>query len=255
MLHFKRGAGPGGSDRAEYWTRNSKNGTAIHREAMAPVLASCLRKSLDECILDGEMMVWNTQTCEFAPFGDNRSLGDYQRRIAQHQQPCFVVFDAVWLNGRALDKLPLSERREAIAPHVAWEAHSMELSRVSVVEPNTGPSRDPTREESTSHNDEVMKTLDRAMAHGYEGVVFKSLRSVYLPGARDTDWVKLKPDYVHEMGDELDLIILAGYFGEGVRRGGAISHFLLGLEAPPSERARFQSDHPLFYPFVKVGTG
>ena len=40
--------------------------------------------------------------------------------------------------------------------------------------------------------------------------MLKSLGSPYVPGARDGDWQKLKPDYVDEMGEELDLLILAG---------------------------------------------
>ena len=47
------------------------------------------------------------------------------------------------------------------------------------------------------HTQEIMNWLDRAMARGYEGIMFKSLSSVYSPGARDNEWVKLKPDYVH----------------------------------------------------------
>ena len=79
-----------------------------------------------------------------------------------------------------------------------------------------------------------------------------------MPGSRDNDWQKLKPDYVDEMGEQLDLIILAGYYGDGKKRGrsGQISHFLMGLKAPDEERQRFpDAEHPLYYPFCKVGTG
>ena len=48
-----------------------------------------------------------------------------------------------------------------------------------------------------------MNWLDRAMARGYEGIVFKSLASTYEPASRDCEWMKLKPDYVHDMGDEV----------------------------------------------------
>jgi DNA ligase-4 len=40
------------------------------------------------------------------------------------------------------------------------------------------------------------------------------------------------------------------------RRGGAISHFLLGVQAPSYERHRHgETEHPRFYPFCKVGSG
>ena len=59
-----------------------------------------------------------------------------------------------------------------------------------------------------------MRWLDNAMLHGYEGVMLKALNSPYVPGSRDNDWQKLKPDYVDEMGETLDLLIVAGYYGE-----------------------------------------
>lgn len=55
------------------------------------------------------------------------------------------------------------------------------------------------------------------------------------------------------MGDELDLLIIGAYFGEGTRRGNGFSHFLLGLVAPPHERRLHGgAGLPLFYPFCKV---
>ena len=85
----------------------------------------------------------------------------------------------------------------------------------------------------TGGTEEMMRWLDNAMLHGYEGVMLKALNSPYVPGSRDNDWQKLKPDYVDEMGETLDLLIVAGYYGEGKNRGGDISHFLMGLRAPP----------------------
>ena len=41
-------------------------------------------------------------------------------------------------------------------------------------------------------------------------------------------WLKIKPEYVDSLSDELDLIILGGQYGLG-HRGGMISHFLLGV--------------------------
>ena len=225
-LHFRRGVG-GAPDRTEWFTRNCKNFSGNYGDAMAPVLRRCLRPELHECILDGEMMVWNLETEEYSPFGENRGLGDHKKRLERSQQPCYVVFDCLWLNGEAIDKLPLRERRALVERHVDWEPHSMQLSQQTIVRPNPP--------ESTTHTMEIMLCLDRAMALGYEGVMFKSSNSAYVPGARDNDWMKLKPDYVHDMGDELDLLIIAGYYGEGQRRGGAISHFLLGVQAPPTK--------------------
>lgn len=254
VLHFRRGDGAGGSARAEWWTRNCHNFTHQYGEALAPVLAECLSPELRECILDGEMMVWNQATGDYAPFGENRSLaGDYKRDLQRDgYQPCYIVFDVVWLNGKGLASLPMRERRELLRPYVRWKAHSMQLSEQVVVEPH--PQGKPPSED---HTIEIMNWLDRAMAKGYEGVMLKSLNAPYVPGSRDTDWQKLKPDYVHDMGDDLELLILAGYYGEGVTRNDGISTFLCGVRAPSSERAKLgvPPDMPLFYPFAKVGSG
>ena len=145
---------------------------------------------------------------------------------------------------------------DALRSCAQWKDHSLELSKQVVVAPN--PTGKDGQAPSKDHREEIMHWLDRAMACGYEGVMFKSLASEYSLGARDNDWIKLKPDYVDDMGDDLDLLILAGYYGEGRRRTfqSGCSHFLMGVRAPTSERhVHPNAKHPLLYPLCKVGTG
>ena len=40
--------------------------------------------------------------------------------------------------------------------------------------------------------------------------------------------VQVKPEYQNELMDQLDLVMLGGYWGSG-RDGGKLSHFLLGV--------------------------
>ena len=123
MLHFKRGGRADGTDRAEWYTRNRKNFTGWYGEAMASVLQRCLTPEVRDCLLDGEMMVWNRLTGDYASFGENRALGDYQRRVEQGYQPCYVVFDIVWLNGENLAPLPLRERRARLEGALQVHVH------------------------------------------------------------------------------------------------------------------------------------
>jgi len=61
-------------------------------------------------------------------------------------------------------------------------------------------------------------------------------------------WLKLKPEYVDSLNDDLDLIILGGEYGSG-HRGGMISHFLLGVAQAPDQ----PTDQPTkFMTFGKV---
>lgn len=59
--------------------------------------------------------------------------------------------------------------------------------------------------------------------------MIKRLDSKYVPDERKNAWVKLKPEYLDGVGDELDLLILGGFYGSGERRRGNVSHFLLGV--------------------------
>ena len=77
----------------------------------------------------------------------------------------------------------------------------------------TGPAAHPNAATSSplppsGSQSQVMRYLDEYLRRGYEGVVFKSLTSVYRHASRDNDWCKLKPDMIEGMGDTLDLLIL-----------------------------------------------
>ena len=241
IMHFERSSKHAGGQQTQWWSRNNKNATGWYGEAMAPIVGRCVPAGVESVVLDGELLVFDRDTGDFAPFGENRSMAAGWKTVLEgNKQPCFVVFDILWLNGRNLTQRTLAERRRELEGLVAWEEHSLELAKQHLV---------------TRGTEEMMRWLDNAMLHGYEGVMLKSLASAYVPGSRDNDWQKLKPDYVDEMGETLDLLIVAGYYGEGKKRGGDISHFLMGLRAPPEEQKRFKSEHPLFYPFCKVGTG
>ena len=149
-------------------------------------------------------------------------------------------------------KHPLPERRARASRFVAWRDHSLELLKQHRIQPHPDRQGVPT----TTHTEEIMASLDAALGRGVEGVVFKSLGTPHVPGGREGDWIKLKPDYVPDMSDELDVLIIAGYYGEGVKRGGAISHFLLGVLAPASEKHKHPNvGYPHIYPFAKVGAG
>ena len=56
---------------------------------------------------------------------------------------------------------------------------------------------------------------------GYDRVIYHNLYK-YLHtitcscSLLDSGWLKIKPDYVDSLSDELDLLILGGYFGVGV---------------------------------------
>ena len=248
LLHWERGKG-GQPSKAEWWTRKAKQFNSEYKESMEEVLARCFPASTTSLLLDGEMMVWDQQVGRYSLFGENRSMKDYKKRVESGCNSCYIVFDCLWLNGENLSGLPLSERRRRLEGAVLWEPDKHTIMLNELTEIDDGKVG-------------VMRALDDALARGTEGVVFKSLGSKYEPGQRTTEWIKLKPDHIDGMGEQLDLLIIGSYYGEGKRRGGDVSHFLLGVLAPEYEETRYgKTAHykgtklPLVYPFCKVGSG
>jgi DNA ligase-4 len=67
-----------------------------------------------------------------------------------------------------------------------------------------------------------------------EGIVVKNPGSVYEPGARNQSWVKVKPDYIDELRDNCDLLVVGADFGTG-KRGSKLSQFLLAVRDDRNE--------------------
>merc|ERR1712126_435115 len=132
------------------------------------------------------------------------------------------------LNGRLLTNLPLRERIEILE------------STVNTLEGRVHFSK---RVSATS-NKHIIDALNDAIDRREEGLVVKSPTSIYKPGARSGGgWIKVKPDYQNQLMDQLDLVIIGGFYGKG-----KISHFLLGVSDESSE-------NPSFHSIVKVGSG
>lgn len=91
---------------------------------------------------------------------------------------------------------------------------------------------------------DVISALNRAIERRDEGVVIKQCASVYTCAQRlkVAGWLKLKPDYVAALQDDLDLLVVGGYYGEH-SRARIISHFMLAVrddsEAAAGASARF----------------
>ena len=88
--------------------------------------------------------------------------------------------------------------------------------------------------------------LNTAIENREEGIMVKNPESIYKPNTRKGGWYKVKPEYVGGLMDELDLLIVGGYFGSG-SRSGMVSHFLCAVAKPNPDG----DDHPK--EFLSVG--
>jgi len=120
------------------------------------------------------------------------------------------AFDILYLNGRKLTDLPLSERRKYLLEVVPAEY---------LVE-----GRDCENEVA------LMKFYEEALDKGLEGIVVKNLNSPYEAGQRTHTWLKLKPER-----DTIDCAIVKALYGRG-KRAGLYSSFLLAVRDPAEKK-------------------
>ena len=208
-----------------YFSRSSKDytssfGASSSHGSFTPQIHSAFKPGISCCILDGEMVGYDVTDDSFVPKGDNIDVKAINTQLAgkyEGMQQCFVVFDILMINGRNLANLTLRER-------------ALELEQVFT--PVKGLLHLVDRLELTSR-DELVTSLNDAIDRREEGLLVKLPTSTYQPDKRKgSGWLKLKPEYMDSLSDQLDLLILGGYYGSG-KRGGIVSHFLLGVADTP----------------------
>jgi DNA ligase-4 len=253
-------------------SRNGTNYTDLYGPAIAPYILSQLTADVD-CILDGEMMVWDNLEYRMREFGLLKGVANAMKAGEEtHRWLCYIVWDVVYLGGTsgAVDRLirdvysgpgevstvmglPLHVRRELLVRLVKPLDHRIVVIEQTLVNAKSAKER----------HDIVMAEVDRQVSSGGEGVILKDVNSHYMCGesSRKTKkWIKLKPDYAG-MTTNLDVIILGGFYGTGRRRSGDVSVFMLGVvsrsidEKSAEEAMKPGAPCPVFYTFAKVGTG
>ena len=144
-------------------------------------------------VIDGEIVVLDkTGKASFASLQNWRSEADGELY--------FYVFDLLWLNGKDLMQVPLSERRALLREILPPEG----LVRMS-----------------ETFGDNGLEVFGAAQNIGLEGIIAKKSDSIYSPGVRSTDWLKIKANKRQEM-------VIGGYTkNEGSSK--AFSSLLVGV--------------------------
>ncbi|KAM9766683.1 DNA ligase 4 isoform 2-T4 [Menidia menidia] len=199
--------------------------------ALTPHIHAQIRAA--SCILDGEMMAFSPTAGVFMQKGAHFDIKRLRPAEDSDLQACFCAFDLLLLDGEKLGGAPLSRRLELLAGAVLPLAGRLTL----VASGRAGSLR------------EVVDALNAAIDAREEGVMLKEPRSLYRPDRRGEGWIKVKPEYVDGLMDELDLLIVGGYWGTG-RRGGMMSHFLLAVAEDGEEAAPTS-----FRSLCRVGSG
>lgn len=223
----------------KFFSRKAKDYTYLYGNSLDSKKGS-LTKNLKgvfdprvrNCILDGEMVAWDPASESVVPFGSIKTaaLNEMNERGLTH--PLFLVFDILFLNDVPLVKHKLSERRRTLASVIRDSKSYLELL--------------PFVEAQTEH--EIMDNLKKVIETASEGLVIKNPDSPYRVSERNNDWIKHKPEYLEEFGENLEVCVIGGYFGNG-NRSKKLASFLCGL------RVEDENGKIRFWSFCKVGGG
>ncbi|KAI0103893.1 ATP dependent DNA ligase domain-containing protein [Nemania sp. FL0031] len=249
QLHMVEDDSIQGGKRFCFWSRKAKNYTYLYGEGLYDEVNSSLTRHLKNAfapgvrniILDGEMIVWDPLLKKVLKFGTLKSAalegGVWNPYEHDAPRPVFRVFDIVFLNDQPLTQYTLRDRRNALAKAVPGEPYRLEIHDYI----------------ATTNPDDIEPMLRKIVSDASEGIVVKNPRSMYTVGLRVPDWIKVKPDYMDGFGENVDVVIIGGYYGSG-RRGGRLSSFMCGLRVTDSD-IKAGADLEKCYSFIKVGGG
>ena len=243
QLHMEPDPSLPGGKRFKFWSRKGKDYTYLYGDSLSESgsaltchLKDAFDSDVDSIILDGEMITWDPDQDAMVPFGTLKTAAIAEQESPGHNdgpRPLYRVFDCLYVNGKCLASYRLSQRRKALNAAVP-NPPSRRLEIHPYQEANDAGAIEPL--------------LRRVVEEASEGLVLKSPHSAYRPNERNNDWFKVKPEYMEEFGEDLDCVVIGGYYGSG-KRGGILSSYLCGLRVDgTTDPIRCRS-------FFKVGGG
>ncbi|CCF55941.1 hypothetical protein KAFR_0A05050 [Kazachstania africana CBS 2517] len=183
----------------KFLSRRGVDYTYLYGENLSTGTIACylkLNRDVKECVLDGEMVTYDEDQDILLPFGMVKSAAmnalTKEEISGQDYHPLLMVFDLVFLNGSSLVEFPLYQRKDYLA---------------SVLEPYRARVQIVNFTRCSNENI-IRKSLEHAISVGSEGIVLKNYNSRYMIGSRNDSWIKIKPEYLEQFGENMDLIVI-----------------------------------------------
>jgi DNA ligase-1 len=206
-----------------------------------PDLVEAFSRLGEPAILDGEILAWNPATHRALPFSAlQQRLGRKRVTTAMRREipAVLVVFDLLYRGDSLLLEHPLAERRRQLEDFTArWSpatASAQTRGQSHLFESHQAPGfprlilASATRLETPrlSASAQLDQAYLDARARGNEGVMIKSLASLYQPGRRGLAWLKLKRELA-----TLDVVVTGVEYGNG-RRAAVLSDYTFAISDP-----------------------
>jgi len=201
---------------------------------MFPDIVDALKDlDVETIICEGEAIVYDPHTGSFVPFQETvkRKRKHGIEKAAEEFPLKVFIFDLLYLNGTSLLQDTHEERRAKL---LQIFKHYKD-DKIQVIE------------EKEIHTAQELEDYFIAnIAAGLEGLVVKRADSVYTPGKRNFNWIKLKRQEEGELEDTIDCVVLGYYAGKGKRAAFGIGAFLVGV---------YNKQEDVYQTIAKIGTG
>lgn len=206
------------------YSRNLENTTKKYPDIVVGDDCAC------DFIIDCEVVAFDQKENKIMSF---QTLSTRKRKDVKEitVNVCIFVFDILYFDGQSLIHKSLRERRNVLYRNFKEIENKFYFSK--------------NIESSLVENIDAF--FKEATDNGMEGVMVKLLDegSNYTPCERSNSWIKLKKDYLDNVCDSFDLVVIGVYYGKG-KRTGVYGGFLL---------ACYNQEDDVFETVCKIGTG
>jgi len=219
----------GNKPKIEFFSRN-----LLDMTHMFPDLATAAERiKVKELICEGEAIVYDPNTGNFLPFQETvKRKRKHGIEKAAEQMPLRVfLFDLLYVDGHEYLRKTHAQRRDKLLSLFKNEPEDA----IQVIE-----------EKKIKTAQELEDYFNANIAAGLEGLVLKREDSIYQPGKRNFNWIKLKRQEEGHLEDTIDCVILGYYAGKGKRAKFGIGAFLVGV---------YNKACDCFQTVAKIGTG
>ncbi|KAF9499593.1 ATP-dependent DNA ligase [Pleurotus eryngii] len=222
-----------------YCSRKGKDYTYLYGKhvgagSLTPYIDKAFDERVEEIILDGEMLVWDPVSERNLPFGTLKTAALDRSKKELNPRPCFKVFDLLYLNGQCILHKSTNFRKKNMR-----NCMTEIQGRIEFVNEYKGKTAK-----------DIRTKMDEVMANRGEGLVLKHPGSQYVLNGRNKDWIKVKPEYMDNMGETVDVLVVAGNYGSG-KRGGGVSTLICAVYDDRHQN----DDEPKYSTFVRIGSG
>lgn len=196
------------------------------------IVQSCGDLGVDSFVIDSEIIGYDENQDNFIPFQETMTR---KRKYGVSEKADSVpirvyAFDLMYINGEDVTQYPLVKRLELLKDLIPKDHSIFKLSESFELK----------------SGDEIEGKFDEYINKGLEGIIAKGKDTIYKPGTRNFDWIKLKATSKAGFVDTIDAVVMGYYLGKGQRTKFGIGAILIGL---------YDEEQDQYVSLAKVGTG